>query len=263
LVRRLQEVEKIEPGTGQSRARILTEVAQGLLGEGVALLPRFTLGAARDQLVTALAAKLVPPDDLDAWLEGAASVRDAARCFSDALVLSEALGVDVPRPSVAQLPWITGEPWLGGALPDPSTLSGRVSVVIYGADEIPAARDEAGVALFVDGWDELVPLRDETTGIALHYEQPDATAPQCVLLAVPPVRGQAWSLGDLVATLHDTLEVARNRTVELEHLGSDLYGQVLPLVIGELVPEAVLSDQEPAGSRVILDFAQNNKTTGA
>ncbi len=96
----------------------------------------------------------------------------------------------------------------------------------------------------------------------MHYDQPDATAPQCVLVAVPPVRGQAWQLADVAATLADTLEVAQNRLVELEHLGADLYGQVLPLLVGELVPEAVGGTAAPDGSRVILDFAQNNPTGG-
>jgi hypothetical protein len=260
LVERLGAVEPLGSATGQPAIRILVDLAKGLLGDGVVLLPQFTLGDVRDPLVTALAADLVPADEVDAWLEGAASVRDGARCLGDTLVLAEALGAASPTAGVAQLPWTAGEPWLGGALADPSSLSGRASVVIFGADGLTAVPGAPCVALFVDGWDEFVPLREETTGIALQYDQPDATAPQCLLLAVPPVRGRAWSLGDLVATLHDTLEVARNRTVELEHLSGDLYGQVLPLLIGEIVPAAVQGAAGASGSRVFLDFADNNPT---
>jgi hypothetical protein len=108
----------------------------------------------------------------------------------------------------------------------------------------------------VDEWTEVIPYDEQTTGLALHYDQPDATAPQCVLVAVPPERGRAWQLADLVATLHDTLEIARNRTVEPEHLGTSLYGQVLPLSVGEVVPDAAA--RLPSGGRVVLDFAQNN-----
>jgi hypothetical protein len=252
LVGRLQTA-----GTGAG-SQALLGTARALLGEGVALLPRFTLGDARPDLVEALGVDLVPPDDVDAWLEGAASVRDPARCLSDVLVLAEAIGSTTPSASVAQLPSASSEPWVGGAIEDPEAQTGRLSIVVYGAGALPSVADESAVALFVDGWDEVVPFRQETTGVAVHYGQPDATAPQCVLLAVPPVRGQAWSLGTLVATLHDTLELARNRTVELEHVSDDLYGQVLPLVVGELVPEALHSGTSPAGSRVILDFATNN-----
>ena len=101
-----------------------------------------------------------------------------------------------------------------------------------------------------------MPYRDEMTGVALHYDQPDATAPQAILLAVPPVRDQAWTLTDFAATLHDTLELARNRMVEVEHIGASRYGQLLPLLVGEVVPHA--AGTSVAGDRVILDFHQNN-----
>lgn len=156
---------------------------------------------------------------------------------------------------MAQLPHVDTDPWLGGALTDPSALSGKVSVVIYGSADLPAM-GATGTALLVDEWSESVPYRDEMTGVALHYDQPDATAPQAILLAVPPVRDQAWTLTDFAATLHDTLELARNRMVEVEHIGASRYGQLLPLLVGEVVPHA--AGTSVAGDRVILDFHQNN-----
>ena len=157
--------------------------------------------------------------------------------------------------AVAQLPHSDDDPWVGGALPDPSALTGKVSVVIYGSGNLPAV-GSSGTALLVDEWSETVPYREEVTGVALHYDQPDATAPQAILLAVPPVRDQAWTLADFAATLHDTLELARNRTVEVEHIGASRYGQLLPLLVGEVVPNA--AHEDVAGDRVILDFHQNN-----
>jgi hypothetical protein len=223
--------------------------AQALFGEAGLAVPRIDLDAVRGELALSFGAILASPADLDAWLEGAAAVRDPARHLSEVLLLG---GADLTA-QIAQLPYIAGEPWLGGALADPATLSGRVSVVVYGA--LPAAGTTTA-GLVVDEWTEVVPYREQTTGVALHYDQPDATAPQCILVAVPPERGRAWQLADLVATLHDTLEIARNRTVEPEHLGTGLYGQILPLTVGEVVPDAVSSSQ--SGGRVVLDFAQNN-----
>jgi hypothetical protein len=227
----------------------LGEFAQALFGEAGLAVPLIDLAGVRDELTTSFGAVLAGPAELDAWLEGAAAVRDPARHLSEVLVLGDA---DLTA-QVAQLPYAPGEPWLGGTLPDPSALSGRVSVAVYGG--LPAAGD-AGAGLVVDEWTEVVPYREQTTGVALHYDQPDATAPQCVLVAVPPDRDRAWQLADLVATLHDTLEIARNRTVEPEHLGTGLYGQILPLSVGEVVPDAVSGAQ--SGGRVVLDFAQNN-----
>ncbi len=148
-----------------------------------------------------------------------------------------------------------GEPWLGGRLPDPTAINGKVSVVVYGREHLPSA-GASGTALLVDEWSESVPFREEMTGVALHYDQPDATAPQAILVAVPPVLDTPWTLTDFAATLHDTLELARNRTVELEHIGARRYGQFLPLLVGEVVPRA--ADAGVAGDRVILDFHQNN-----
>jgi hypothetical protein len=227
----------------------LGSLAQALFGEAGLAVPRIDLDGVRGELTSSFGAVLASPADLDAWLEGAAAVRDPARHLSEVLVLG---GTDLAA-EVAQLPYVAGEPWLGGTLADPATLAGRVSLVMYGA--LPAAGTSTA-ALVVDEWTEVVPYREQTTGVALHYDQPDATAPQCVLVAVPPERGRAWQLVDLVATLHDTLEIARNRTVEPEHLALGLYGQILPMTVGEVVPDAVSGSQ--SGGRVVLDFAQNN-----
>jgi hypothetical protein len=227
----------------------LVAFAQALFGEAGLAVPRIDLAGVRGELDSSFGAVLAGPADLDAWLEGAAAVREPVRHLSEVLLLGDA---DLTA-AVAQLPYVAGELWLGGALPDSSTLSGRVSIVVYGG--FPGA-GATSTGLVVDEWTEVVPYKDQTTGVALHYDQPDATAPQCVLIAVPPERGRAWQLADLVATLHDTLEIARNRTVEPEHLGAGLYGQILPLAVGEVVPDAVSGAQ--SGGRVVLDFAQNN-----
>lgn len=244
-------------GTGDRGAALLA-AARALLGEGAAVLPQIELRNAQE-LADGVAAAIIASDELDGWLEGAAAVREGAAHLADALALADAFGATAPALAAVQLPHVAGEAWLGGAVPDAASAAGRLSLVVANPDELPGA-GAAGVALLADEWTELVPLREETTGVAVHYDQPDSTAPQCVLLAVPPVRGGGWSLAHLVATLHETLELARNRTVELEHLASDVYGQLLPTIVGELVPEAIGTTTEVAGTRVILDFGHNNPT---
>ncbi|MDK1361915.1 hypothetical protein QNO00_16815 [Arthrobacter sp. zg-Y1219] len=236
-------------------ANVWLQAAKDLLGDRLTVVPKVGLDPVRAGLQTALDADLVRADDLDGWLEGAAAVRRGAADLADVQVLTEALGAGSLDGAVAQLPHVDGDPWLGGALADPTELTGKVSVVIYGAGDLPAV-GATGTALLVDEWSETVPYRDEITGVALHYDQPDATAPQAILLAVPPVRDQAWTLTDFAATLHDTLELARNRMVESEHIGASRYGQLLPLLVGEVVPHA--AGTADVGDRVILDFHQNN-----
>lgn len=234
-------------------ASVWRQVATDVLGTGLALVPRVVLDPVQADLQAALAVGLVAPDELDAWLEGAATVRPGAAHLADIQVLAEALARPSVPASVAQLPTVEGEPWLGGALADPSVLAGRVSIALFGADRLPSA-GASGTALLVDEWSEQVPYREEVTGVALHYDQPDVTAPQAILVAVPPVADQRWTLTDFAATLHDTLEMARNRMVEVEHIGTGRYGQWLPLLVGEVVPDAAAGDDD----RVNLDFQQNN-----
>ena len=66
---------------------------------------------------------LVGPDEVDGWLEGAAAVRRGAADLADVQVFAEALGRGAATGAVAQLPHVDDDPWVGGALPDPSALN--------------------------------------------------------------------------------------------------------------------------------------------
>jgi hypothetical protein len=218
------------------------------------VLPRATLRNRAD-VEAALGAKPATATQVDGWLEGVAAVRESCAGLADMLALADAHGAAVPAGAVAQLPHVDGEPWLGDELPAGTAAAGRLSLAVLGADALPAD-GAAGAALLVDEWTETLPARAETTGVTIHYDQPDSTPPQCVLLAVPAERRGRWQLGELVQTLHDTFELARSRAVELEHLQTTLYGQLLPAIGGEVVPNAVTA--MPAGDgRVILDFGAN------
>jgi hypothetical protein len=139
-------------------------------------------------------------------------------------------GGDRHRPGVhvAQLPYDPVETWVGRdfqAHPRPS--GSRLSLVLHhrGADAPRFDRDLVGLA--IDEWTEIVPNAEEQTGVAFHYDDPGAEAPQAVLIAVPPDRDQSyWSFEHLVAAIRETFELAKIRAVEPEALGA--LGQVLP-----------------------------------
>jgi hypothetical protein len=219
--------------------------AAAQFGEAFRIVPRLAIDNLAD-VQAALAASPASPAELEGWLQGAASVRAGAAALADAFALADAADAPLPQLAVAQLPHDPAEPWLGGGVP-PSDVAGagRLSLVVAGLLE------EA--ALLVDEWPEAIPATHETTGVAVHYDQPDASPPQAVLVAVPPVVRGRWRLGELLQTLHDTFELAQVRAVELEHLADTIYGQLLPAISGELVPEAVGGAAAP-GDRVVLDF---------
>lgn len=229
----------------------LTAAARALFGEAFVLVPQFAPSNEAD-VDAALAAGLASPAEIDGWLQGAGMVREATGALTDVLVLADAEGAALATPAIAQLPHDPAkpEPWVGGRLGGAVDAAGRLSLAILGDLEA------SGSALLVDTWTEEIPSRTETTGVAVHYDQPDATPPQCVLVAVPPVAGAPWSVGLLAQTLHDTFELAQIRAVELEHLADTLYGQLLPAISGELLPSAIRAANPGMGpDRMLLDVA--------
>jgi hypothetical protein len=84
-------------------------------------------------------------------------------------------------------------------------------------DTFDAAGPLAG--LLIDEWIETVPNATETTGVAFQYNQPDATPPQSVLIAVPPRVDQPWTVDTLQNVLAETMDLARMRVVDPSLLG--------------------------------------------
>jgi hypothetical protein len=117
---------------------------------------------------------------------------------------------------------------------------GVVSLAVHGA---PADLTKPLAGLLVDEWTELIPSTKETTGVAFRYDPPDAMAPQAILLAVPPVPDEPWTVGTLNQVLLETLDLAHLRTV-----GPDLLGDA-----GQYLPAAVLAFN-PAGDAVATDL---------
>lgn len=241
-------------------ARGMTALLKVVFGEAFPALPLFSI-APDAEVLASLAGAPAPSGDLtlSGWLHGVSMVRERASSLVQALILIETFGGGSPDGRPAQLPHVPGEPWLGATLPDNFVPpSSRISLSVFGAEAL-ATDGAVSCALLIDHWDESIPARDELTGVAIHYDQPDAMPPQSLLLVVPPVRRGTWRWHDLLQAMHETLELAKNRAVELEHLQDDLYGQILPAIVGELVPEAATPAMaENPGSRVILDFGRNN-----
>jgi hypothetical protein len=148
------------------------------------------------------------------WFTRAARVREPIARLAACLRGAEALGsVEKLAPAVAQLPAVDAEPWV--ALPPPEgedVPAGRHSIVLPLGR--PAALGGVLAGALVDEWIEVVPSRNETTAIAFPFDPPDTMAPQCVLLAVPPVAGQPWTAGTLHRVLVETLDLAKLRAVE-------------------------------------------------
>jgi hypothetical protein len=159
----------------------------------------------------------------------AARVRPPLDAWRRLEVLGGTLGGDPLPRAVAQLPYEPAARWAALPFADEAARpkAGRISIVLLRAMAPPVTTAWAG--LLLDGWTETIPLPTEQTGLAVHYDDPGAEAPQAVLLAVPPVPNvERWQLEWLLQTLKETMDLAQIRAVDGELLGE--MGQLLPAI---------------------------------
>ena len=156
-----------------------------------------------------------------AWLLDQARVRPATRALADALDLADVLGATaLLDPRVAQLPATSPDTWAGAiATPPPGTVS-LVVQATYGS-AVPAT--VAG--LVVDEWSQPVADDGHDSGLAFHYDRPDAAPPQAVLVAVHPNPDPepapdgtpgTWDLDTLLDVVTSTLALAQDRATAAE-----------------------------------------------
>jgi hypothetical protein len=217
-------------------------------GKSFVVLPRFTAANALE-LEKALAdsVKIQDNDSLAAatWFQRASRVRDGVSRLDASLRYAESLETG-ERLSlrVAQLPYQPNDRWVALPLkPGQGLSTSRFSLVVQALPTLDVKLPMVG--LLIDEWVEVMPNPKETTGVVFQYDQPDATPPQSILLAVPPDPDQPWNLWQLQQVLLETLDLARIRAVDPDTL--DEVGHYLP---------AMLFAANVGGETVSTDFAQ-------
>ncbi len=85
--------------------------------------------------------------------------------------------------------------------------------------------------IVIDEWTEVVPLKNETTGIAFHYDQPNSEPPQTMLLVTPSQLTGKWEWEDVIGAMEETLANAKKRAVEPSMIDSTRFGQFLPTTL--------------------------------
>ncbi len=185
------------------------------------------------------------PLPVDEWLHGASCVRSRVHDFEVVRAMADAAR-DVPLAlAPLQLPFRTGDSWLGAQYPDTmEVVHDTVSMVQHLPQGFNAAGAQCG--LLVDEWIESIPNRQEVTGLTFNFDAPNSTAPQALLLAVTPEETGSWNWDALVDTVLDTFRRARMRAIEPDALG-DVPG------IGTLLP-AVIAEFGTSAASVSLDY---------
>jgi len=213
--------EAEHPGT---TAELLIERLHILTVQPVPILPLLAAGIPADvqSSFTRFAGPLAQAAG-PAWLAQAAKTRPAVRDAMLAIELSElARDRAALACGLAQSPDATGRAWIGSAAPVGNGQHVGWCTVTGLAPSGPIA------GLTLDSWTETVPDTAMTTGIAVHFDKPSATAPNAVLL-VTTRSGQAFSLDYVTDCLETTLKLAQFRAMgaDEEH---DFLGHYMPAV---------------------------------
>jgi hypothetical protein len=236
---------------GKKKIEALTAAAKLLFGEDFRIVPDFALtdaladewgnawglGATADRaILDHLETDLGRRFPVDDWFAGVARVRGKMHALETAGHLIRAFsGVEIPLQPL-QFPHRPDTPWLGLDFPQ-TTPSGepfridedKLLYTAHYADGFDKTRRQAG--LLLDEWTEVIPTRTEDTGLAFHYDRPNSEPPQTLLLALPPRFTGGWRWADLVDTVHETMDLARKRAIEPDHIDTTAYARLLPALV--------------------------------
>jgi hypothetical protein len=225
----------------------LRERMRQVFGSAFLAMPQFTC-AQGSEVKSALAAsaQVQGGDALQVytWFTRNTRVREPLARLGAALNGAEVLATgEKLNLRVAQLPFVADDRWVGLPASDGEQVrAGKLSLIVQGVTNLDPTQPLMGV--LVDEWVETVPNEKETTAIAFQYNPPDACAPQSILLAVPPVLGQEWTVSTLYRVLLETLDLAKLRGVDVESLTE----------VGHYLPAMFLGFNEN-GETASTDFA--------
>ena len=196
----------------------------------------------------------VPGSAVVDWLRLYGTVRPTVRAWHDLVGLSDGRNGVASDLVATQHP--PGGAWIAGSFPAKERPPAREHWVRHAPRGAPAGAYAGFVA---DQWvdvlpgadafaatkrgPEPVPVESELSGVAFHFDRPDARAPQAVLLALPPNRKRGWTADTLALVVRDTLELAKLRAVDLADL---------PL-LDDILPGARVGHFEPVGN-IAFDF---------
>ena len=218
----------------------LQAAGSALLGEEVKLIPEFSftpeatveltsaLGSAKKGTPTTyLSARLSSDFPVDDWMHGVARVREKIYAWEQAGTLAEALAQRSLDLLPLQLPFRAGEQWLAMDF-DPATVLDGERLLYTAHYAVPLDPTKATCGVLLDEWTEVIPAHDETVGVGFNYDRPGSEAPQTWLLVTPAQMQGQWQWTDLVAALHEALDIAQLRAVEPGQVDTTPYPAFLP-----------------------------------
>lgn len=219
----------------------LADAAKAIFGGEFLMVPEFTLSAAqgtelakcfaaRAQLLDHQTTTLGSAFPVDDWLYGVARVREKLAAWESLVVVAEGFRDRPPLDlTPLQLPHADGDHWLALSWPEGFQIANDKLLYTAYLPAFDPAAPQCG--LLVDEWTEVIPAKNETTGLTFHFDRPNTEPPQAMLLVTPPAFTGAWQWSDVVAAMHETLDLARLRAIEPDQVDAMRYAQFLPATV--------------------------------
>jgi hypothetical protein len=252
--------------TASEKVGALLAAGKNMFGDDFRIVPEFTLAPAqsaewqnsyddRAQLLSYQTGTLAEDFPVDNWLYGVARVRDKIGQVEKAVLFAESLASKTLALEPVQLPYRSKDSWLALEFPQ-KTADDKPFVInedklLYTAIyAVPFDSTNNQCGMLLDEWTEVVPGKSETTGLTFHYDRPNCEPPQALLLVTPAAFTGQWQWADVVDTLHDTLDLAKKRAVEPDHVDGTAYARFLPALVSAFTVHPVTAS---------LNLALNNQ----
>ena len=267
--KRINLTDKIMNNSGISdseKVKNLSMAAKILFGEEFTIVPEFELPDEEKSQLEEFRLSVEKSDEIleyktdedspaydefpvDTWLHGIARVREPMKSWETLVMFADAFNTAVPDLTPVQIPvpHKGKDNWLAVEFPEEQSLDmGRLLYTPHFSnikETFPSLGSDSPrlCGLFIDEWTEVIPAKEENTGLAFHYDRPNSEAPQCMLLAVSPQSREPWQWNDLLETVRGTFEEAKLRAVEPQHIEKEMpqYSAVLPASVMASTPNAV------------------------
>ncbi len=235
---------------------LLVELTKMLIGDDYVIIPRFNYNnipdveqahSAAAQLLSYASTERNNPLVMDEWLHGVALVRPKMHTFGMMKLFHDGFNADFLECEAMQLPYKENDSWLAVEYPEGTTIDhDTLSYAHYSPQGFDASREQCG--LIVDDWVEVVPQREEVTGLTFNFNQPNSVPPQAILLAVTPQEEGAWKWNHLINTVLDTFKRAKQRAIEPDQLDLNV------TMLNKFLP-AVISEFSTSKNNISLDMA--------
>ena len=184
----------------------LTELVKIILGKNAIVNPLYTplvVNEYTNRVGTTFSslqkiARNGGPLAVEDWVQNVSKVRERVYDMSMVIQTADIYSLDVPTVEPVQLPYTAGDYWLGIEYPTSFTPAGdTVSLVLVNPARLQTPGIQSG--FIIDEWIEIIPSKEQTTGITFNYNNPNASPPQSILLAVTPEitnngRGTTWCI---------------------------------------------------------------------